>query len=358
MSRRDRHWWLKVIIGLMFMLLVGEVLALTYAVIPLARSQQKRAEPVASSARLTQSPADQALILPSRVPGKPWVTRTPLPTATPWLIPTAKPQPAGNATQRPVDTPGASTALESGVGVSSAVPPPLVAAISPVATPRLTLSSSQAVGPTGTIGPTPSPSEDVRSAGMPGTAQASPAKTVLADTPTPEEILPTETLDAPSSTPSPTRSQVTDQPPPSIVPGDEAQFKVYVMEQYGAIAGQALDIAAVTLDTTAPGALGMMVELSGDGANNVFAAQPVAAVLDYGHRLLNDMKSYSSDEYYALTVASTYDTSSGDDCINNPTWCDLDTFDASANTWTVTWTYLRGTSVDGMDSVDTRNAGQ
>ena len=95
----------------------------------------------------------------------------------------------------------------------------------------------------------------------------------------------------------------------------------------------------------------MVVELAGDGANNVFAAQSAAAALDYGHRLLNDLKSYFSGQYYAVTVASTYNTSNGDACINNPTWCDLDTFDASANTWTVTWTYVRGTSVDGMDSV-------
>ena len=75
-------------------------------------------------------------------------------------------------------------------------------------------------------------------------------------------------------------------------------------------------------------------------------------------RLLNDLKSYFKGQYYALAVASTYKTSSGDACIDNPTWCDLDTFDASANTWTVTWTYVRGTSVDGMDSVLTWNTGQ
>ena len=130
------------------------------------------------------------------------------------------------------------------------------------------------------------------------------------------------------------------------------------MERYGAIAGQALNIESVTLDTTEAGAPGVVVELAGDGANNVFATQTAAAALDYGHRLLNDLKSYFKGQYYALAVASTYKTSSGDACIDNPTWCDLDTFDASANTWTVTWTYVRGTSVDGMDSVLTWNTGQ
>ena len=130
------------------------------------------------------------------------------------------------------------------------------------------------------------------------------------------------------------------------------------MDQYGAIAGQALNIAAITLDTTEAGAARLVVEVAGDGANNVFATQTAAAALDYGHRLLNDLKYYFNGQNCAIEVTSTYETSNGDACTNNPTWCTLDTFDASANTWTVTRTYVRGTSVDGSDSVETGNTGQ
>jgi hypothetical protein len=365
-AQRNRFFWLKTLMVATLVILIGDVLALTCVVVPLAAPQEKRAKTPAFSARLTQSAMDQALILPTHDPRKPWVTRTPLPTATPWLIPSATLGPqrqatpglARSATQIPANAFGAGGAPESSGGVASAVPSPPATTVTPVGTPRPTLSSPQVVGPVGSISPTSLLSADVRSVSMPGTAPVSVAEIVLTDTPTPAGILPTETLDTPASTPSPTRSQVTAQPPPPIVPGDEAQFTAYVMDRYGAIADQALDIVAINLDTAAAGALGVAVELSGDGASNVFAAQTAAAALDYGSRLLNDMKSYFSGQYYALAVASTYKTSSGDACIDNPTWCDLDTFDASANTWTVTWTYVRGTSIDGMDSVLTWNTGQ
>ena len=47
--RRGRHFWLKVLVGLVFAILVLDVLALTYAVVPLAALQQKRAGPTAIS---------------------------------------------------------------------------------------------------------------------------------------------------------------------------------------------------------------------------------------------------------------------------------------------------------------------
>ena len=326
----------------MLAILIGDVLALICVVVPLAAPQEKRAETPTFSARLTQSAMDQALILPTHDPRKPWVTRTPRPTSTPWLILAATltpqlpatPASAENASQVAADATGVVITPESGGIVAPGTLSPQAAVIQADGSPSPISSAPQSIEPT-------------------GLAQAE-----LTDTPTPVGMLPTETQVAPFVTPSPTWPPGTDQPPPPIVPGDQAQFTTYVMERYGAIAGQALNIASVTLDTTEAGAPGVVVELAGDGANNVFAAQSAAAALDYGHRLLNDLKSHFSGQYYALTVASTYNTSNGDACINNPTWCDLDTFDASANTWTVTWTYVRGTSVDGMDNVDTGNTGQ
>ena len=368
-ARWDRHFWLKVLIGLVFALLIVDVLALTYAVIPLAASQQKRAEPPTLSSRLTYSPVEQALILPTHDPRKPWVTRTPRSTPTPWwiLAPTLAPQlpatpaPAEHASQ--IATPAPAEHAPQVATPAPAENAAQVAAHAPAVVVTPELGGIVTAGPlspqatviqsVGSSSPISSAPQSVEPTGLAASAQAE-----LTETPTPAGMLPAETPVAPFGTPSPTWSPGTDQPPPPAAPGDEAQFTTYVMERYGAIAGQALNIASVTLDTTEAGAPGVVVELAGDGANNVFATQSAAAALDYGHRLLNDLKSYFSGQYYALAVASTYKTSSGDACIDNPTWCDLDTFDASANTWTVTWTYVRGTSVDGSDSVETWNTGQ
>ena len=358
MPHRDRHFRAKVLIGLTFALLVVDVLALTFAVAPLVASQQKRAETPAFSARLPQSAIKQALILPTHDPRKPWVTRTPLPTATPWLTPAATPRSAGNATPILVDAPRASTAPESDVGIASAAPPPLLTAINPVGTPRPTLSSSQEVGPAGTISPIPSLSVDIRSASSPSVPQASSAEIVPSATPTQEGILPTATLNVPTSTPSPIPSRDTDQPPPRIVPGDEAQFEAYVRAQYNTIAGQPIGVVSVALDTTNLGIPGFVVRTAGDGTNNVFAAQTAAATLDYGRRLLNDKKFYFSGQNCTIAVVNTYETSDGDACTNNPTWCDLDSFDASANIWTVTWTYVWGSFTEGSYTIEAWNAGQ
>ncbi len=332
--RRGRHFWLKVLVGLVFAILVLDVLALTYAVVPLAALQQKRAGPTAISARLTQSPVDQALILPTHDPRKPWVTRTPRPTATPWLILVATlapqhlatPGPTENATQVAPGATRAGATAESSRVVTPGAPSPVATVIQPVGAPSPTLSP-QSVEPTGL---------------------ASSAQAEFTETPTPAGMLPAETLVAPTS----------DQLPPPIAPDDAAQFGAYVWDNYNTIAGQPLDMVAVKVDTTEADRPKVVVEVLGNDANNVFATQTAAVMLDYGRRLLDDTKFYSGGQSCEIAVASMYKTSNGDTCTSNPAWCSVDTFDASANAWTVTWTYVRGTSVDGMDSVDTWNTGQ
>jgi opacity protein-like surface antigen len=129
------------------------------------------------------------------------------------------------------------------------------------------------------------------------------------------------------------------------------------LEHYNTIAGQPLGILAVTLDTTEIGTPRAVVEVAGDDADNVFAAQPAAAVLDYGRRLLDDTKFYSGGQSCEVTVVSRYATSYPDACRNNPSWCELDSYDQSDNSWTVTWTYVFGTSTEEADSVQTWNTG-
>ncbi len=314
MARGDKHFWLKVLIGLVFTMLVVDVLLLIYAVVPLAASQSKRAEPSVFSPRLTYSPAQQALILPTHDPRKPWVTRTPQPTTTPWLS-----RAATFAPQRQAAAGSTEGAARVPADAARADPAPE--------------SEGESESP---INPTSSPSAGVGAV----------------------TVLPTSALGVPARTPSPNQLPGTDQPPSPIVPGDQAQFGTYVMAQYGTIAGQALSIAAITLDTTDAGVARAVVEVAGDDANNVFAAQTATAALDYGHRLLNDLKYYFNGQNCMVEVVNSYVTSKDDACTNNPTWCVIGPFDISTNSRTVTWIYVRGTSVDGVDSVETWNAGQ
>lgn len=345
MAQRDRNFWLKTLIVAACAILIGDVLVLTCIIVPLAAPRQKRAEMPAVSARLNQSARDQALILPTHDSRKAWATRTPLPTATPWLIrtPTLGPEtlalagPAASAAQIPANAPGASTTPESGGGIAPMAPSPPATDVNPVSTPR----------------PTSLPS-----ASTPVPAVTSSTDTVLMDTPTPAGMLPTETAAAPTDTPTPTESPGTDQPPPTTTPGKEAQFEAYVRDHYNTVGGQPLNIVSVTLDITAAGIPRFKVAVAGADTNNMFAAQPAAAVSDYGHRLLDDTKSYFAGQHCAITVASTYETSRGDACTNNSFWCELGTFNASANTWTVTWTYVWGSSIEGWDTVQIWNAGQ
>ena len=162
-----RVWWLagagpsggEYSSGWAFAMLVVDVLALTCLVIPLAASQQKRAQPVAFSRRLTQNPVDQALILPTHDPRKPWVTRTPRPTATPWLTLaatlarySAQRHPHRRRTQLPRSRGGrGENRYCTGIKVvhCTGALSPKATAIQPVGAPSPNLSSLQSVERTG-----------------------------------------------------------------------------------------------------------------------------------------------------------------------------------------------------------------
>ena len=328
--RQDRHFGLRVLIGLMLAILVVDVLALTYVVVPLTAAQQKRTETPALSARLTRSAMDQALILPTHDPQKSRPTRTPTSAVTPWMIPTVTPEPqrpampepmGSGATQAPTNAAGHGLTSGPSDAAALAMPSPATKTVLPGDTPGLTL----------TLPPT----------------------TVTATALPPGNDPLRETLDALAGTAGETPSP----PPPRITPGNEAQFEAYVRDHYNTIASQPLDIVAVTLDMADPSIPLFVVEVAGGDTNNVFAAQPAASVSDYGRRLLNDAKFYFSGQYCAITVVSTYETSFPDVCSNNSSWCDLVIYDQSNDSWTAAWTYVQGTSTDAADTVETWNAG-
>jgi hypothetical protein len=310
-------------------MLVVDVLALICVVVPLAASQQKRAEPAAFSPRLTRSAVDQALILPTHDPRKPWPTRTPRPTATPWLIARATLTPGRLATSGP---PGNSAPMPSNAAGF-----------------RVTPGASGAAAPA-----TPSPTvEAVRPTGAPGPTLTSPAAGEGTVTPTPE-MRPAETLVAPADTPSPTPLPDTPEPSPSIVPGDFAQFTAYVEDHYNSIAGQPLEIGAVSLLAVGADIPVVTVEVVGDGMNSVLAQTP-DAVLDYGRRLLDDTKLYFDGQPFAINVVSIYDTSDPGACYNNPSWCTVGERNRDDSRWSIAWIYVQGTSARGSDSVEIWN---
>jgi hypothetical protein len=320
-AQRHRHLWLKILIGVVAALALADVLALTFLVAPLRASQQARANTADRTAQRTRSTLDQALILPTHDPRKPWVTRTPLPTITPWLIPTATPAPTATATPMLANAPAPELAPDAPDAAGAAASSP----------------TAGAIRPTGTASPTPTP----------------PATIAPTDMRVATNVLPTATPVPPTSTPSPTRPPDTPQSPPPIASGDAARFEAYVRDHYDNIVGYPLNIMAVTIDTTEAGLPEITVHLAYDDTETGFAAQNGKDTADYGHRLLGDVKRFFDDQSCAVAVVSEYDTSDPEACRNNPTWCTVTAQDRSNHSWTITWTYVLGTSVDGADSVQT-----
>jgi hypothetical protein len=321
-AQRNRQL-LKVLIGVAVALLVVDVLVLIFVVAPLRTSQQARADTADRTAQLTGPTVNQALILPTRDPRKPWVTRTPQPTITPWLIPTVTPVPTATATPVPADAPASELAPDARDATGAAAPSPTVGAIMP----------------TNTASPTP-----------PSTATIAPT-----DTPAATAVLPTATPLPPTSTPSPTRPPATPEPPPPIASGEAAQFQAYVRTYYNTIAGQPLDILAITFYEMEAGLPRITVYVAGDDTNTGFAAQSAEDAEDYGRRLLDDAKRYFDGQSCAVAVVSEYDTSDPEPCRDSPTWCTVTAQDRLNNRWTITWTYVLGTSIDGADNVQTRS---
>ena len=323
MAQRHRHLWLKLLIGVAVALAIADLLALIFVVAPLRSSQQARADTADLTAQLTRSTVEQALILPTHDPRKPWVTRTPQPTITPWLIPTATPAPTASATPMPTDAPAPGLAPDVPDAAAPAAPSPAAGAILPTGASSPTPTSSPTIAPTGT--------------------------------PVATDVLPTATPVPPTRTPSPTRPPATPQPPPTITSGDAAQFQVYVQDYYNTLAGQQLDILEVTFYEVEAGLPRITVYVAGDDTNTGFADLSVADAADYGRRLLDDVKLFFDGQSCAVAVVSKYDTLYPDACRNNPTWCTVNAQDWYNRTWSITWTYVLGTSVDGADSVQTRS---
>jgi hypothetical protein len=362
-AHRDRYFWVKLMLGTSLGVLVADLLVLAVLIVPLRASPQVSPGTRALSVRSTQAVVDQLLSLPTHDPSKPWPTRTPQPTATPWLVAAVK-----LATQRQAELASVRNAAMTAASSAGAAP-----ASGSGDTSSQTMSSSADAG-----APAGSPLSLARQAQVqlagtpPGPTATSQTGAILAGTRAPTVVLPpsaepsgtvtpisaapSETSDAPTSVPSPTLLTATPEPSLSTAAGDEAQFTAYVQDHYNTIADQPLDIVAVTFAHPETGIPLVTVEVSGGTTDNVFAAQTADAVADYGRRLLNDAKSFCHSQPCAVSVVSKYETSDPDGCTRNPSWCYLRAYNEASQAWSVVWTYVVGTFDGGSDSVQTWNA--
>jgi hypothetical protein len=321
-AQRDKHL-LQVLIGVVCALLIVDVLALIFMVAPLRALQQARADTASLAARPPRTTMDQALILPTHDPRKPWGTRTPRQTSTPRLIHTATSAPVGNATQMPTNAPAPGTEPSVPDAVAPVAPSPTARAIRPTSASSPTPTSRAAIVPTG-------------------------APTVVA-------VLLTTASDAPTGTPEPTQAPDPSQSPPSITPGDEAQFQAYVQYHYSSVAGQPLAISAVIFDTTEAGLPRITIRVAGDDAAGEntgagFGAGPKERYY-YGYQLLEDAKLYFNTQSCAIAVVGEFEAFDPDACLNAPSWCTVGEHNQDNNSWPVKWIYVLGASIDGANEI-------
>jgi hypothetical protein len=349
MARRDRYYWGRLLIGAAFGILVVDVLVLAVLVVNLRAAPQVSPGTRDLPERPVQTVADQVLMLPTHDPAKPWPTRTPLPTATPWLEAAVR-----LAAQRQAELASVRNAAQPAASLAGDIPTP-----EPIDTsiPSM-LSTTVAAESTSTVGFIATLQVGAMPAGMPGPTLEASSSVESSGTITRTAAAPAEIPDAANSVPSPTLSPETPEPTPSEFTGDEAQFIAYVEGHYNTIADQPLDITAVTFVHLETGIPSVTVEVSEGTTNNVFAVQTADVVADYGRRLLNDVKSFFNGQSCIVNIMSTYETSDADGCTRSPNWCDLRDYSQASQAWSVVWTYAVGTSIEGSDSLQTWNAGQ
>jgi hypothetical protein len=365
--RRHRHlsWKVLALAGAGLVLLVANVLLLTLLVMPLAASTRRVSTSL--SPRAPQS-VELALLLPTRDPGTPWPTGTPMPAATPGSN--------SLATNEAPPAPGESIAQPNNT-IAAATPepvenPPLVRGLTGQATPLQAPVGSTALPQSTVVPATPLPSVKAGAAALvttpTPTLQAAAMPPIAPDA---SEEPPTETPEpvetsavTPSETPSPTatttpvanRGETPPPPGPPATPGDIPDFEAFLRLSRNTISGQPLELVSLTMDVTTGAIPRFVLEVAGSETNDVFAAQPAAEVLSYGRRFLDDAKRYLGDEQCAIAVESTYVTSNKDACTGAPTWCRLGAYDQAANAWTVNWTYVRGSFTGGPYTMEAWNA--
>ncbi len=344
--RGDRGFTLRVLAlaaaGLA--LLIADVLLLTLLVLPMAASARR------APSDLPQDP-QLALLLPTRDPRTPWPTRTPLPTATqrPALSRTPELPPATSLpTGSPVAIPGAVVEADTPEPAESTPLPGSTPALEP-APPARPASSVLVTTPTASL---------QTATGL----SVRPSGTAVASTPpAPIETWAGGSDETPSPVPGNTPDNSATQtplPPVSLdTLGDLPDLEAYLRQHRRAIAGQVLEIVSLTMDATDAAIPRFVLQVAGSEGGDVLAVQPAGPLLEYGYGLLEDAKRYLGNADCAVAVESTYQTSANEACSRATPWCRVGPFDEAANSWTVTWTYVRGAFSGGLDTVEAWNSG-
>jgi hypothetical protein len=381
-TQRDRLVWTRLLIGVLVGLVVVDVLVLT-DVLPLLPAEATPAITPVLSIRLTQTAVVQSLILPTRDPNRPWPSRTPTPTATPWTVLLAMREPRPNVVQQPAqaeEIPSRSSPTQAMRGTVSPTEASAAADMAQAAGP-----STPAIKATATRKPSATPASiTARAPGVPTTnmqrpnpapptavvpppgavpTQELPVSSTIAPTdvatPTPDDVPtkepPATATIAPTHVATPTLVPATSQPPPPIAAGDAAQFQAYVQTHYDTILGQKLGIEAVSFSAAGPRTPGVTVQLLGNDKDNVFAAQTAATALDFGRRLLNDTKFYYHEQPCVVTVISRYETTDATSCTHDPSWCYVRGYNQARKSWSIVRTYVRGTYIGESTEVQVWN---
>jgi hypothetical protein len=232
---------------------------------------------------------------------------------------------------------------QSTVAPATPVPPVEASHSAAVTTPT---PSVQLAG-TATIAP--SANADPRAAAPEPLETPEPSKPPVSTPGETPVVAPTET---PTATPS-----ATPPPAPPDTLDDLPDFETFLRQNRNIIAGQSFNVVSLGVDRTNAALPRFVLEVTGSEANDVFAAQSAADLLDYGRRFLDDGQRYLGGAYCAVAVQSIYATSNSDACSNAPAWCQVGAHDEATNTWTVTRTYVRGSLIEGSDKIEAWNAG-
>ena len=307
-------------------------------------------EALTNAALANEAFANERIIVPTHDPAKPWPTRTPTPQPTPWFIPTATPVstatsfPTSGSTAPAPSSSSTAVVAPTGAGptMSAALPTPSTgtpadgasSAGSAAALDATRLEAATDVTPTEVAEITAAPADVAPTAEVPAAdpaAGAPAATTTTADGAAPPEA---------TATPGPA----------AFTPGDDAQFVTYLQSRYGALAGQTLDVAQVTLGQTPDNLPEVRVEVNVDPASNTFPGH-TAEAQEYGRALLADAKVFYPGQRVAIDVVANLQSTTLDECTNSPGWCYVDGFDSNNDSWNVAWTYVKGRFDGGSDDV-------
>ena len=281
---------------------------------------------------------DSAIILATRPPATPTASEPARPTVTP-----EPPHLTPVATEREEQAP-AEQAPQAGVVVPQEAPEPdplddVVALVTPELTSAPTESAPTTKAPDGPPVATPT---DV--------ATATPDQ-VDADTP-----VPTGTPDpTPSATPGePIDPPAADLPPATSGAGfdDLADFADYLRARRTTVAGQPYEILALTMDEEPSTPRRFALTVAAGEGTDIFVEQTGEDLLTFGRDLLEDVKRYLGGAACEITVESTYAVTQTETCLAASGWCAVGAPEAADGAATITWTYLRGSHIDGVDTVE------